>query len=139
MKKAVRTVASKRAIEDPNAFPSGIRLSTEPTLAATERGSVADSGGRVSCATCVAACCRLEVWCLTDTGVPGHLTRVDPAGGTLMHRLDDGWCAALDRDTLLCRIYAQRPLVCRELEVGSPECLDERRSAGIGPKPPCST
>ncbi len=43
-----------------------------------------------------------------------------------MRRLDDGWCAALDRETLLCRIYARRPLVCRELVVGSPECLAER-------------
>lgn len=139
MKKAVRTVTSIRAIANSNAFPSGVRLCTEPTLAATERGSVAGSSDPVSCTTCVAACCRLEVWCLTDTGVPGYLTRVDPTGGTLMHRLDDGWCSALDRDTLLCRIYALRPLVCRELEVGSPECLDERRSAGIEPKPPCST
>jgi uncharacterized protein len=80
----------------------------------------------VTCETCAASCCRLEVWCLTDTGVPGHLTVRDSFGRTLMDRLDDGWCAALDRDTLLCRIYAQRPLVCRELEVGSPECLAER-------------
>nr|WP_093191818.1 YkgJ family cysteine cluster protein [Thiocapsa sp. KS1] len=80
----------------------------------------------MTCETCAAACCRLEVWCLTDTGVPGHLTVVDPFGRTLMDRLDDGWCAALDRNTLRCRIYAQRPLVCRELEVGSPECLAER-------------
>jgi hypothetical protein len=81
---------------------------------------------QVTCATCAASCCRLEVWCLTDTGVPGYLTVTDTFGRTLMDRLDDGWCAALDRDTLLCRIYAQRPLVCRELEVGSPECLAER-------------
>ncbi|EGV20246.1 protein of unknown function UPF0153 [Thiocapsa marina 5811] len=80
----------------------------------------------VTCETCAACCCRLEVWCLTDTGVPGHLTVMDNFGRTLMDRLDDGWCAALDRDTLLCRIYAQRPLVCRELAVGSPECLAER-------------
>ncbi|RKT47710.1 YkgJ family cysteine cluster protein [Thiocapsa rosea] len=80
----------------------------------------------ITCETCAASCCRLEVWCLTDTGVPGHLTVTDHFGRTLMDRLDDGWCAALDRDTMLCRIYAQRPLVCRELEVGSPECLAER-------------
>jgi Fe-S-cluster containining protein len=50
-----------------------------------------------------------------------------------MDCLDDGWCAALDRDTLLCRIYERRPLVCRELEVGSPECLAERISSAGGP------
>lgn len=82
----------------------------------------------VTCDTCAASCCRLEVWCLTETGVPRHFTRSDPFGGTLMDRLDDGWCAALDRNTLLCRIYAQRPLVCRELQAGSPECLVERGS-----------
>jgi hypothetical protein len=97
-----------------------------------EAAATAPSGARargaepVTCETCSACCCRLEVWCLTDTGVPGYLTVVDPFGRTLMDRLDDGWCAALDRGTLRCRIYAQRPLVCRELKVGSPECLAER-------------
>jgi Fe-S-cluster containining protein len=43
-----------------------------------------------------------------------------------MDRLDDGWCAALDRDTLRCRIYAQRPLICREFEMGGSDCLAER-------------
>ncbi len=86
----------------------------------------------ITCATCAASCCRLEVWCLTDTGVPRHLTRTDAFGGTVMDRLDDGWCAALDRNTLRCRIYAQRPLVCRELQVGSPECLVERGSCDCG-------
>lgn len=82
----------------------------------------------MTCATCVAACCRLEVWCLTDTGVPPRLTVRDPRGGLVMRRLEDGWCIALDRDSLLCRIYDRRPLVCRELVVGSPECLAERES-----------
>jgi Fe-S-cluster containining protein len=43
-----------------------------------------------------------------------------------MDRLDDGWCAALDRATLRCRIYDQRPLICRELAAGGPDCLAER-------------
>ncbi|MBK1644498.1 hypothetical protein CKO25_07485 [Thiocapsa imhoffii] len=81
----------------------------------------------IDCAHCPAACCRLEVWCLTETGVPEAFMRADPRGGTVMARLDDGWCIALDRQTLLCRIYEQRPLVCRELRVGSPECLAEHR------------
>jgi hypothetical protein len=100
---------------DADAGPACPKGDTNPTPAAT-----------VTCESCNACCCRLEVWCLTDTGVPGHLTVTDTFGRTLMDRLDDGWCAALDRDTLLCRIYAQRPSVCRELEVGSPECLAER-------------
>ncbi len=83
----------------------------------------------VTCETCAAACCRLEVLCLTDTGVPPRFTTRDEWGGTTMERLDDGWCAALDRDTLLCRIYAQRPLVCREFEMGGADCLLERKIA----------
>jgi Fe-S-cluster containining protein len=43
-----------------------------------------------------------------------------------MLRLDDGWCAALDRDTMMCTIYERRPLICREFEMGAPECLTER-------------
>lgn len=43
-----------------------------------------------------------------------------------MKRLDDGWCAALDRNTLMCSIYANRPLICREFEMGSYECQVER-------------
>jgi uncharacterized protein len=47
-----------------------------------------------------------------------------------MARLDDGWCAALDRDTQLCRIYAQRPLLCREYATGEADCLAERGCLG---------
>jgi len=38
-----------------------------------------------------------------------------------------GWCAALDRDTMMCTIYERRPLICREFEMGAPECLEERQ------------
>ncbi len=85
-----------------------------------------ESAVDVTCATCAAACCRQEVLCLTETGVPLRFTTQDSWGGTTMHRLDDGWCAALDRNTLLCRIYAQRPLVCREFTMGGMDCLAER-------------
>ena len=67
--------------------------------------------------------------CLTETGVPRHFTARDAWGAVVMERLDDGWCAALDRDTLLCRIYEQRPLLCREFAMGGPECLIEREAA----------
>jgi Fe-S-cluster containining protein len=42
-----------------------------------------------------------------------------------MERLEDGWCAALDRDTYLCKIYENRPLICREFAVQSGECIEE--------------
>ena len=43
-----------------------------------------------------------------------------------MARLDDDWCSALDRNTMLCSIYEKRPGICRELEMGEYECLTER-------------
>lgn len=68
-----------------------------------------------------------------DDAVPRHLTREDEWGGEVMRRLEDGWCVALDRDTLLCKIYAQRPAVCREYEMGGHACAEER--AHLAPPP----
>ena len=80
----------------------------------------------VSCASCEACCCRLEVMLITDTGVPDNYIEVDQWGGRIMARLDDGWCSALDRNTLLCMIYEQRPQICRDFEMGGYECISER-------------
>ena len=84
----------------------------------------------VDCASCAACCCRLEVLLLTDTGVPRHYIATDRWGRQVMARRSDGWCAALDRGTLRCRIYAVRPLLCREYAMGGEDCLEERRCAG---------
>jgi len=65
---------------------------------------------------------------ITDTGVPEHYIDTDPWGGRVMARLDDGWCAALNRDTLMCKIYDNRPLLCREFEMGGDECVMERKN-----------
>lgn len=80
----------------------------------------------VRCSTCMASCCRLEVMIITDTGVPREHIFVDQWGAETMLRLDDGWCSAIDRDTYLCSIYENRPLICREFEMGSYECRKER-------------
>ena len=80
----------------------------------------------VSCSNCQACCCRLEVMIISDTGVPGVHISVDKWGAETMLRLDDGWCSALDRETFLCTIYENRPLICREFEMGSYECSHER-------------
>lgn len=80
----------------------------------------------VSCASCEACCCRLEVMLMGEDDIPARLTAQDQWGGWVMRRLDDGWCAALDRKTLLCTIYARRPGVCRDYQVGDYECLGER-------------
>ena len=34
--------------------------------------------------------------------------------------------AALERDTMLCGIYARRPTICRDFEMGGSECREER-------------
>ncbi len=81
----------------------------------------------VTCSTCAACCCQLEVMLITDTGVPERFIETDEWGGDVMARLDDGWCAALDRDSMLCSIYENRPLICREFEMGEADCLEERR------------
>ncbi len=57
--------------------------------------------------------------------------RCDQWGGQVMKRLADGWCAAVDRTTMLCRIYERRPGVCREFQVGESECLAERRALDL--------
>ncbi|MBA1276017.1 YkgJ family cysteine cluster protein [Stutzerimonas azotifigens] len=80
----------------------------------------------VSCSTCAACCCRLEVMLISETGVPERYIETDRWGGQVMRRLDDGWCAALDRDSMRCTIYANRPWICREFETGSQDCLEER-------------
>ncbi|TVP61127.1 MAG: YkgJ family cysteine cluster protein [Halomonadaceae bacterium] len=84
----------------------------------------------ISCSRCSACCCRLEVILISDTGVPPRFITETPGGSHVMERLDDGWCAALDRNTMLCSIYEQRPWVCREFEMGSYECLVERQENG---------
>ena len=80
----------------------------------------------VTCANCQACCCSLEVMIISDTGVPNQHISVDENGSETMLRLDDGWCSALDRDTLMCSIYENRPWICREFEMGSYECINER-------------
>ncbi len=61
-----------------------------------------------------------------DDDPPAEFIATDQWGGQVMKRLDDGWCAAVDRVTMLCRIYERRPGVCREFAVGDSECLTER-------------
>jgi Fe-S-cluster containining protein len=79
-----------------------------------------------TCVNCEACCCRLEVLLISETDVPADYIKQDQWGGRTMARLDDGWCAALDRDTMTCTIYLQRPLICREFKMGGSECLAER-------------
>ena len=80
----------------------------------------------ISCSTCGACCCRLEVLLLEGDDIPSQLTGFDGFGRSVMARLGDGWCAALDRNTLRCSIYPRRPQLCREYAVAGDDCLDQR-------------
>ena len=80
----------------------------------------------ITCASCKACCCKLEVILMGDDDPPAEFIATDKWGGQVMKRLDDGWCAAVDRMTMRCRIYERRPGVCREFAVGESECLTER-------------
>ncbi|MCL1068397.1 YkgJ family cysteine cluster protein [Shewanella olleyana] len=86
-----------------------------------------DIDPNITCTGCKACCCKLEVILISDTGVPEEYIGEDQWGGEVMKRLDDGWCIAVDRETLMCTIYENRPWVCREFEMGSYECVEERQ------------
>ena len=88
--------------------------------------STTRSDTEVTCASCEACCCRLEVMLISDTGVPDNYIEIDKWGGMIMARLEDGWCSALDRISMNCMIYQNRPKICRELKMGGEECLAER-------------
>lgn len=62
-----------------------------------------------------------------DDAPPERFTQQDAWDGWVMRRLADGWCSALDRSTMLCSIYAQRPDVCRQFDVASDDCMTERK------------
>ena len=79
-----------------------------------------------TCVSCKAGCCRLEAVLFADTGVPDRFVETDKWGVRRMARLEDGWCSALDRNTMLCRIYENRPWICREFEMGEYDCISER-------------
>jgi Fe-S-cluster containining protein len=68
----------------------------------------------------------LQVILMPHDAPPAHLTEIEEHGLAVMRRLDDGWCAALDRETLRCTIYAVRPQVCRDVATGGVECRVER-------------
>lgn len=92
----------------------------------TPHAGAADIDTAVTCASCEACCCRLQVLLMAGDDVPDQLIEYDQWNAAAMHRLADGWCAALSRDTLLCTIYQRRPAVCREYAAGGSDCIIER-------------
>ena len=82
----------------------------------------------ISCRECAAVCCRLTVILLAGDRVPSWFLGHDDNGIECMAKGDDGWCAALDRTSGRCTIYAQRPQVCRDFDMGGGSCRDERHA-----------
>ena len=83
----------------------------------------------ISCSTCKALCCRLEVRLIDDSDdqVPVEFTTLVENFYTAMKQGEDGWCQALDRKTMLCTIYEKRPFLCREYQEGDFDFLEERK------------
>ncbi|MDQ3288804.1 MAG: YkgJ family cysteine cluster protein [Pseudomonadota bacterium] len=83
----------------------------------------------VTCDACEAVCCRLTVVLLPgDEAVPERYVTEDSRGMSVMAHGEDGWCAALDLDTMRCSIYELRPGICRKFTMGSPFCRAEREA-----------
>ena len=101
-----------------------VHIKIEKKFMAIEAITLSTAG--VTCAACEACCFRLEVMLISETGVPDHFIATDKWGGRSMARLEDGWCSALDRDSLTCMIYEMRPWICRAFEMGAHECISER-------------
>jgi len=83
---------------------------------------------KITCSTCRALCCRLEVRLIDDSDdqVPEEYTIKAENSLTIMKQAADGWCEALDRKTMLCTIYEKRPFLCREYQTGDYDCINER-------------
>jgi Fe-S-cluster containining protein len=80
----------------------------------------------IRCSACEAVCCRLVVVLMPEDDVPARFREHDRAGLEVMAKSEDGWCAALDAKTMRCSIYAQRPTVCRDFNMGGRACKTER-------------
>jgi len=93
---------------------------------AESHATAGDASPVITCSSCKACCCRLEVMLMGDDDIPTALTEQDRWDGWVMARLDDGWCAALDRNTMLCTIYERRPMICRDYPAGDNDCIAER-------------
>ncbi len=95
--------------------------------ASTTSASSPDIDPSVVCDECEAICCRLTVVLLPgDERVPEQFVTADERGMRVMAHGEDGWCTALDLDTMRCSIYELRPGICRKFTMGSEFCRAER-------------
>ena len=88
-----------------------------------------DQDPDIDCSHCAACCCRMPVLVICDPDVPERFTEEDESGMTFMAQGEDGWCVALDRNTLRCTIYEIRPQICRDFDMGGIDCQEIRASS----------
>ncbi|MBT4763186.1 MAG: YkgJ family cysteine cluster protein [Bdellovibrionaceae bacterium] len=88
---------------------------------------------KITCDTCKALCCRLEVRLIDDSDdqVPEEFTEKSEDLYTRMKQADNGWCLALNPATMLCTIYEKRPYLCREYQAGDYDCVNEREKFNL--------
>lgn len=90
----------------------------------------------IDCRTC-GACCKgftVDVEA-QDEGVPVSMTKEDPLFGLVM-RERNGQCIALSGmvgERVWCRIYEDRPQVCRDFFQGCELCHKARELSGLNP------
>ncbi len=94
-----------------------------PPFSAT--ATPADSTSNL-CSRCEAICCRLTVTLMPGDDPPHWLVAEHENGPATMAKDDDGWCVALDRNSMRCTIYEQRPTLCRTYLMGGRLCRHER-------------
>ena len=81
---------------------------------------------KIQCSACEAVCCRLKVVLQPGDKVPAQFVDHDARGMPVMAKGDDGWCVAMDANSMRCTIYAQRPTICRDFAMGGRGCREER-------------
>lgn len=80
----------------------------------------------IHCDNCDAVCCRLTVILMPEDRVPNQFVVEDERGTQMLAKGEDGWCQALDLNTMRCTIYDMRPTTCRKFAMGGPYCRSER-------------
>jgi hypothetical protein len=89
----------------------------------------------IDCRACGACCAYSESWPAfigdgDGVGIPDEL--IDSGHGRM--QCHGNRCSALTGEIgnwAQCSVYANRPLVCREFQAGSDDCIMVRRSFGL--------
>jgi hypothetical protein len=79
----------------------------------TEETIEYDNTGRLG--LCRAICCSF-IFALTKDEVKKGIIKWNPKRPYFIARDEDGYCPHLDRKTLLCEIYGDRPLRCKKYD-----------------------